>query len=219
MGPINKLQNALSFNYYANTHVYDPRADYIAKTNDLKKKEQGLTVNESLNFEDRIIYGSNDYSILNGIADANAYSAGETFSENTISDNTSEFNQVQTLNDEPLIQTNQQPLSDNERINLVLVTLVGKILSPSLKLVFNIDGSTDLTRDYPYRVIFSVLGDVNSQGVEIGTGILSKAVAQQTKEFSLDKITLDPNKLYFVIVKFGSFNVTKELTNDLDGLE
>ena len=32
MGPINKLQNALSFNYYANTHVYDPRADYIAKT-------------------------------------------------------------------------------------------------------------------------------------------------------------------------------------------
>ena len=31
MGPINKLQNALSFNYYANTHVYDPRADYIAK--------------------------------------------------------------------------------------------------------------------------------------------------------------------------------------------
>ena len=31
LGPINKLQNALSFNYYANTQVYDPRADYIAK--------------------------------------------------------------------------------------------------------------------------------------------------------------------------------------------
>jgi hypothetical protein len=30
MGPINKLQNALSFNYFANTHVYDPRADYIS---------------------------------------------------------------------------------------------------------------------------------------------------------------------------------------------
>jgi len=30
-GPVNKLQNALSFNYFANTHVYDPRADYIAK--------------------------------------------------------------------------------------------------------------------------------------------------------------------------------------------
>ncbi len=30
-GPINKLQNALSFNYFANTHVYDPRADYVSK--------------------------------------------------------------------------------------------------------------------------------------------------------------------------------------------
>ena len=28
-GPINKLQNALSFNYFANTQVYDPRANYI----------------------------------------------------------------------------------------------------------------------------------------------------------------------------------------------
>jgi hypothetical protein len=31
MGPINKLQNALSFNYYANTQVYDVRADYLSK--------------------------------------------------------------------------------------------------------------------------------------------------------------------------------------------
>jgi hypothetical protein len=31
MGPMNKLQNALSFNYFANTQVYDPRADYLSK--------------------------------------------------------------------------------------------------------------------------------------------------------------------------------------------
>jgi hypothetical protein len=31
LGPINKLQNALSFNYFANTQVYDVRADYLAK--------------------------------------------------------------------------------------------------------------------------------------------------------------------------------------------
>ena len=34
MGPISKLQNALSFNYFANTHVYDPRADYISRGKD-----------------------------------------------------------------------------------------------------------------------------------------------------------------------------------------
>jgi len=35
-GPINKLQNALSFNYFANSQVYDPRADYIATVEDIK---------------------------------------------------------------------------------------------------------------------------------------------------------------------------------------
>lgn len=33
-GPINKLQNALSFNYFANAQVYDVRADYIDATKD-----------------------------------------------------------------------------------------------------------------------------------------------------------------------------------------
>jgi len=33
-GPINKLQNAVSFNYFANAQVYDPRADSIKVSND-----------------------------------------------------------------------------------------------------------------------------------------------------------------------------------------
>ena len=31
LGPINRLQNAVSFNYYANTEMYDPRSDSILK--------------------------------------------------------------------------------------------------------------------------------------------------------------------------------------------
>jgi hypothetical protein len=54
MGPINKLQNALSFNYFANTHVYDPRADYIAKSKEQKGKKDQL--------ENTII----DYNIIDG---------------------------------------------------------------------------------------------------------------------------------------------------------
>ena len=41
-GPINRLQNALSFNYYANTHVYDVRADYI-KENALVDGQKSLS--------------------------------------------------------------------------------------------------------------------------------------------------------------------------------
>jgi hypothetical protein len=47
MGPMNKLQNALSFNYFANTQVYDPRADYLSKKDlNIKPKDgKEITVN------------------------------------------------------------------------------------------------------------------------------------------------------------------------------
>jgi hypothetical protein len=54
MGPINKLQNALSFNYFANTHVYDPRADYIAKSEQQRGNKDKL--------DNTII----DYNIIDG---------------------------------------------------------------------------------------------------------------------------------------------------------
>jgi outer membrane protein OmpA-like peptidoglycan-associated protein len=38
-GPLNKLQNALSFNYFANTQVYEARADYISQ-----EKQSNTTV-------------------------------------------------------------------------------------------------------------------------------------------------------------------------------
>jgi hypothetical protein len=37
-GPINKLQNAISYNFFANTEIYDPRADYIKVTNKVEYK-------------------------------------------------------------------------------------------------------------------------------------------------------------------------------------
>lgn len=39
-GPINKLQNAVSFNFFANTEVYDPRADYIKINTDTDKRAE-----------------------------------------------------------------------------------------------------------------------------------------------------------------------------------
>ena len=46
-GPINKLQNALSFNYFANAQVYDVRADYIDATQTTRPTYVGPKVNET----------------------------------------------------------------------------------------------------------------------------------------------------------------------------
>lgn len=43
--PINKLQNALSFNYYANSQVYDVRADYVVLNNGATLGSRGMLVN------------------------------------------------------------------------------------------------------------------------------------------------------------------------------
>ena len=71
LGPIQKLQNALSFNYYANSQVYDPRADYISKrTGDLEgngndSDKDGRTA-------------LRPYQLNNGVADVSKFSTTET---------------------------------------------------------------------------------------------------------------------------------------------
>tara|TARA_B100000925_G_scaffold258495_1_gene213449 strand:+ start:185 stop:4636 length:4452 start_codon:yes stop_codon:yes gene_type:complete len=40
-GPINKLQNAISYNFYANTEIYDARADRITINKDLQANDEG----------------------------------------------------------------------------------------------------------------------------------------------------------------------------------
>jgi hypothetical protein len=79
-GPINKLQNALSFNYYANTHVYDARADYISKEPTKIKFKDGSTkvaegptdsyyINNLINdqyFGDANLYDNEAESLKNG---------------------------------------------------------------------------------------------------------------------------------------------------------
>jgi hypothetical protein len=57
-GPINKLQNALSFNFFANTQTYDTRADYLSE-------ERGQVVNDKGELEDEPL-SKGDMYIKNG---------------------------------------------------------------------------------------------------------------------------------------------------------
>ena len=48
-GPINKLQNAVSYNFFANTEIYDARADRIKIKQGLQANDEGKVV--KLKFE------------------------------------------------------------------------------------------------------------------------------------------------------------------------
>jgi hypothetical protein len=45
-GPINRLQNAMSYNFYANTEMYDPRADSIRLNNGAGEIVDGIKLSE-----------------------------------------------------------------------------------------------------------------------------------------------------------------------------
>ena len=45
-GPINRLQNAMSYNFYANTEMYDPRSDTIRLNNGVGEIVDGIKLSE-----------------------------------------------------------------------------------------------------------------------------------------------------------------------------
>jgi hypothetical protein len=75
-GPINRLQNAVSFNFFANSEIYDERADFIKKTNGIN-----LTTGEATDNEYQIVNGVNPNNFDNpsdGYKYRDAISAGIT---------------------------------------------------------------------------------------------------------------------------------------------
>jgi len=100
LGPINKLQNALSFNYYANTHVYDPRADYIKKSEPAPTTVARLenTGDASTNTLDTVQVSTNRaYEIVNGTLNINKFRTTTVISEKQIEP---EINQTEACDEE-----------------------------------------------------------------------------------------------------------------------
>lgn len=103
LGPINRLQNALSFNYYANTHVYDPRANYIVKSN--SSSNEKVTINKDDKF---IVMNDVDNPRIKG--DMNSF-----------------INKTMTLSQSPIL-INQEKDAENSTGPL---TLQGANITPS----------------------------------------------------------------------------------------
>jgi hypothetical protein len=88
-GPINRLQNAVSFNYFANTEIYDPRADTIEINQDGGKVVNGVSgittqYNILPNASDITGLSPNTTRDVNQVAqNANANSGSQPLSETT----------------------------------------------------------------------------------------------------------------------------------------
>ena len=205
--PINKLQNALSFNYFANTQVYDPRADYVAKVSDLddaSKKKYGL---------DRKTFGVDynkypdtkpepNYALVPGL-DSTKHSMGatnldevstsENNNNNVVNGNQAKANEAATAN-------NSSGQSDLAKLKLEVSS--GNTYNTGSTLTFYITRAdntdkTSLNEDYKLlakiKRLTSVNGDKPGIVYEDSTGVTGQlnksSISKQEFGWSLDNTT------------------------------
>jgi hypothetical protein len=191
----------LSFNYYANTQVYDPRADYISQVFVLK----------------------NPWTLIDGVTDIN-----KAMTETTITPITTgpEINQLGAANKavgptQPQPANQPAPSGQNNNTGTEIDKIV--FAKPTLELkaincVFNLESA--LSNDYDFRMFLS---DNTNITYEIGVGKINSVDLSQPFIFSLTDspngdITnkLTDGKEYFLIAKFNNSNKTQTFTYQIN---
>lgn len=214
MGPINKLQNALSFNYYANSHVYDPRADYIATKDDLVESVKGKTIEEARDINNNVKMGlGGEYGLVNGTLNINKFRTTTVISEKLIEPET---NQTEACDEElnaaaqtappttPPTTPNASSGDDLQRINLYRIDNIAN----GIELFFEIQGNSPLNSEQEFRAVITD----NVETKEAGVGKLNQVDLVQTFQFFGCVSGLKDGKAYTVIAKFGSTPITNSFT-------
>jgi hypothetical protein len=207
LGPINRLQNALSFNYYANTQVYDPRADYIATKSDLDEllKNKNIEETEAIN-KNLTLSIDGEYGIVGGIKNMgtqiekpNLNTSSKPQVNQVIANNINNGpSTLQPAGQQPPVSPNTNSGSDYDRIDFNFVSLTYEPNKEMLTSQFIIKGGS-LTSNKTFRLY---LTDNNTVTYELGVGEID-AQNNNTQVFSFEL----PNNLedghdYFILAKF-----------------
>ena len=221
LGPINKLQNALSFNYFANTQVYDVRADYLSKKTTTKNKLGGYQITNDAK-EDYNGDLNKGVGLMDGKPTVTNLSAAEILKQNQILSNEVATNGVQT-NPEPLeakitgiesvsvVNLENDKLKSSIKIKLTSENLditneddVKTFLDKSLVITVS-DFTT--TTQFLYEEIITNDGGVKGKGVEIFKGGYQLGNILQSGNYYMDI----PNGNYLVKVKYNGDNVSSKM--------
>lgn len=215
-GPINKLQNAISFNYFANTEIYDTRSDTLRPKTKEELKDNPLgthTIQEGMSINE--INNTTDNSIKTGIdpnnnnrPSTNQMERNENESSNTIGQsNTNTSNNV-SRRDEEIIRS----------LQFFNVIIASNNLIYDYKSSLNLNENDNLSRDY--RVNISLLNSSDNELRNIFTGSMKSGTGNPNSVSTGDILLLSNNmniftktingvgdiesgKIYVLIVKIG----------------
>jgi WD40 repeat protein len=177
-GPINRLQNAVSFNYYANTEIYDPRADTIKIT---EGSSSGVTV-------DGIKTIAADYNLSPEAQKIAGLTSQVEPNLNQINQNNNANAGSQPLNDGTTgsISGSTGDYAGDDAVfqdALVFKNYMFKVGYAGTKLIgdFKIVSATKLTKPYDARLsLITTSGTIDIATFKIGTG--NSGIYQSVKD-------------------------------------
>ncbi len=230
-GPINKLQNAVSFNFFGNTQIYDERADKIAKVSDVAKSLAG---------EDRglknLISIDGQYTIVPGIENLTKAIAKDN--EGNIGGINGDSNETVAVDQEVLADksTQQEAVTpsletdDNKVIEAIKIKNAS-ISDGDLNMTYSFtpsEGANELllTGSYTGKIYLTPqsegLGSVPPPSQYLGdiqintndtTGVIVKGIGQNEDEKVLDKTAREFNILIELNEEAITFNNTYQTAN------
>lgn len=210
-GPINKLQNAISFNYFANTQVYDARADYIVASRDNigNIKQERATGNESM-----VTEMITQYELKTGInmgKESMVAISKDEANKNIIANNNNQNAQNNNQAKAASIVNGGQIQTGDTKTDLQRITITDypsqviankKILFKIKKI--NTSDIQPLSSDY--NLIVTIINQTTHAGVlTIDTGLTllqNDLVSNMEKAFTIDASNLSDDIDYTLSIKF-----------------
>lgn len=146
-GPINRLQNAVSYNFFANTEVYSPQSDTIVKK------------------DDKFITNRGEYPTTPIKTDTQPSDTEGLNTNNTTVPDTDQVAQADSANDanQPPVETSTEQ-SDIERLTINRAFWDGDTLNFSISRIDGTD-NTALSKDYEITVTVDDSNLVNAPGL------------------------------------------------------
>ena len=192
MGPLNKLQNALSFNYFANTQVYDTRADYISKDKPIYnvKGKDGKDLPMSAIVPD----SKSGFYVNNGIIARTNTKVEVTSNEIEYLEREPDIDEIATqekeiIGDEEKSLTSSGTTDTDKTITLDITYVGTRNYDPETANGFvhlKMATPVSLSIDYNFKL---TIFDAKNTPKEIGIGVLKVGTNEQIFTFNVDLTT------------------------------
>jgi hypothetical protein len=216
-GPINKLQNAVSFNYFANSEVYDPRADTIGNNNEIVNGITNISTeaNKIPNPSDITGLGPNTEPVKDQVKENNNVNTGDVTQPITPTEPIDDLAVIDCFGYQGTYMIDESDPTDIKVSMILYWNAKNNVNNPELNKIHRafvyvqsnskekvIIGYIQISPNSPGNLIFTAIDDENGRPSASGRDQILSFNPNQNKSkisFQIEYYIDDPTKAKFVL--------------------